>query len=122
MKNLTLFAILFTAFTLGLLHAQEEEIIYESGFEQFKVEVVIENLELPWGMVFLPENKVLITERNPGGILLIDLITKSKTRLEGVPEVYTDADAGMKEIKLHPNYQNNGWIYFSYSKGDNKFF
>lgn len=83
----------------------------------YVTEIVVPELDIPWGMEFLPDGSMLITEKTG---TLIHFKDGVKTIIEGFPEVYVRGQGGLMDIKLHPDYQNNGWIYFSYgsSEGD----
>lgn len=85
----------------------------------FTAELLVEGLEIPWGMVFLPDGGLLITEKSGELILFKD---GEKTAIENVPEVYLRGQGGLLDIELHPDYANNNWIYLSYSseEGDDK--
>jgi glucose/arabinose dehydrogenase len=87
-------------------------VIESSNFDGYKVEVVVEGLELPWGMVFLPDGSMLISEQKGE---LIHFKNDKKTLVQGVPEVFHKNQGGLLDIELHPSYAQNGWIYFSYS-------
>lgn len=85
----------------------------------FSTELVVGGIQNPWGMAFLPDNSILISEKS-GKLLLY----KSGKTLEvgGVPEVYNRGQGGLMDLELHPDYDKNGWIYISYSssEGDDK--
>ncbi len=74
-------------------------------------EVVVSDLDIPWGMVFLPDGSMLITEKTGE---LIHYKDGSKTNIEGLPEIYVRGQGGLMDLELHPDYKNNGWIYISY--------
>ncbi|AOW20304.1 PQQ-dependent sugar dehydrogenase [Urechidicola croceus] len=78
----------------------------------FKVETIVDGLEVPWGMAFLPDGSILITEQKGE---LIHFKNGIKTLVENVPEVYFEGQGGLLDIELDPNYTENGWIYISYS-------
>ena len=82
-------------------------------------EVVVSDLTNPWGFVFLPDNSLLITEKEGK---IIHFKNNTKTEIEGLPEIYVRGQGGLLDISIHPNYKNNGWIYFSYAspKGEGK--
>lgn len=82
-------------------------------------EVVVKDLTIPWGFVFLPDNSMLINEKDGRMIHFKD---GKKTLVDGVPEVYDRGQGGLLDLALHPNYKDNGWIYFTYasSEGDDK--
>lgn len=80
-------------------------------------EVIVSDLNIPWGFTFLPDGTMLITEKTGE---LIHFKAGKKTSISGLPDVYLRGQGGLMDIILHPNYKENGWIYFSYasSEGD----
>ena len=78
----------------------------------YKAETVVDGLDIAWGMEFLPDGSMLIGEQEGKMLLFKDGET---TQIKGVPEVVYDNQGGLLDLKLHPDYSNNGWIYFSFS-------
>ncbi len=76
----------------------------------YKMETVVDGLEIPWGMVFLADNSILITEKKGE---LIHFKNGEKTQIEGLPEIFVHGQGGLLDIELHPDFDENGWIYFS---------
>jgi len=109
MKKLS-FILLILSFFLAT--CQENTAVDPNKSFSFKVETVVDDLEIPWGMVFLPDGSMLITEQKGD---LIHFKNKLKTLVKNVPKVYHNNQGGLLDIELHPNYTQNGWIYFSYS-------
>jgi glucose/arabinose dehydrogenase len=85
----------------------------------FTAELLVDGLRIPWGMQFLPDGSMLITEKSGEIIRFKDGV---KTQITNVPEVYNRGQGGLMDIRLHPNYGNNGWLYLSYAseEGDTK--
>lgn len=81
----------------------------------YTTEVVVSDINIPWGIAFLPDNSMLITEKAGE---LIHFKNGTKTIITGVPEIYVRGQGGFMGIKLHPNYETNGWIYFSYASAE----
>jgi glucose/arabinose dehydrogenase len=81
----------------------------------YKTEVVVGGLNIPWGMVFLPDNSMLITEKEGK---LIHFKNGKKTFINGLPEIYNRGQGGLLDIELHPDYKNNGWLYFTYASSE----
>jgi len=102
------------SFTYFPLPDSEGEVI-ESEELNFYVQTVVTGLDVPWGMAFLPDGNVLITERN-GTLRLVRNGSLVEEAVNGVPEVRAQGQGGLLDIELHPNYDDNGWIYISYSK------
>ena len=89
--------------------------VHETEKLNFRVETVVEGLSVPWGMAFLPDGKVLITERN-GNLRVVENGELRSESVAGVPDVVAQGQGGLLDIALHPNYEENGWIYLSFSK------
>lgn len=85
----------------------------ESEDETFRLVRVLDGLEHPWAVAWLPDGRKLITER-PGGMLLID--GDHVTELSGLPDIQAQGQGGLLDVALHPGYEENGWIYFTYSE------
>lgn len=78
-------------------------------------ELIVSELINPWGFVFLPDNAMLINEKEGKMILFKD---GKKTNIEGVPEVYNRGQGGLLDLVLHPKYKENGWLYFTYASSE----
>ena len=87
---------------------------YESGGYRFKLETVVEGLEIPWSVAFLPSGGLLITERDTTDLHLYQ-DGKLHPRVEGIPDVWNKGQGGLMEVALHPDYEQNAWIYLAYS-------
>ena len=79
---------------------------------KYSTKIVVPNLKVPWGLAFISENELLITERSGELIYFKDSVKKI---IKGLPEIYVKGQGGLLDIELHPNYKENGWIYISYS-------
>ena len=75
-------------------------------------EVVVPDITNPWGMDFLPDGSILITEKSGK---LIHFKDGNQTEISGAPEVSNRGQGGLLDIMLHPDYEKNGWIYMTYS-------
>lgn len=96
------------------------QMVYPNASMSYKIETVVENLKVPWGMAFLPDGSMLITEQKGE---LIHFKNGKKTLVYDLPEIHFKGQGGLLDIALHPNYAKNGWIYLSYSThegGDEK--
>lgn len=81
----------------------------------YTVETLYEGFQNPWGMVWLPDGRQLITER-AGEILVFRNDKFTGEKITGLPQVLSKSQGGLLDIKLHPDYESNKWIYISYSK------
>lgn len=75
-------------------------------------ELVVSDLTIPWGFTFLPDNSMLITEKDG---TLIHFINGKKNNVTGLPKIKVQGQGGLMDIELHPDYKKNGWIYFTYA-------
>ncbi len=81
----------------------------------FRAVTLTEGLEYPWGLAFLPDGKMLVTER-PGRLRLIGADGRLDPRpIAGVPAVAAVGQGGLLDVALHPEFARNGWVYLSYA-------
>lgn len=95
---------------LGLINplaAQE----YRSEQHRLQLAQIAQGLEYPWGLAFLPDGRLLVTERT-GQLQLLS--GDSRTAISGLPEIESQGQGGLLDVALHPDYADNGWIYLSY--------
>ncbi len=88
--------------------------IYETEELIIKLDTVVSGMESPWGLTFLPNNEMLITEKS--GKLYKRSSDGSRTEITGIPEVKALGQGGLMDLGVHPDVENNGWIYIAYSK------
>ncbi|MEC3880975.1 PQQ-dependent sugar dehydrogenase [Parapedobacter sp. 10938] len=81
----------------------------------FYIDTLYAELDNPWGMAWLPDGKLLVTERK-GEILVFENDRFTGEQLAGLPEAYERGQGGLLDIQPHPNYATNGWIYATYAK------
>lgn len=86
----------------------------ESQEHRFEVVVLAEGLENPWGFAFLPDGRILVSER-PGRLRIAEDGKDLSAPIAGVPEVFARGQGGLLDIVLHPDYATNGWIYMSHA-------
>jgi glucose/arabinose dehydrogenase len=87
--------------------------------EPIRVTVVTKNLDHPWGMAFLPDGGMLVTER-PGRLRVVRNGVLDPTPIGGLPAIRAAVIGGLSDVILHPKFARNRLIYFSYSKPDAK--
>ena len=113
MKSTLMLLISVSAFSF-IACAQKDTTIKDPA-TIFDYEIVVDEMQIPWGMVFLPDGSMLITEKSGE---LIHFKDGQKQLITGVPEVYQQGQGGLLDIALHPNYGQNGWIYLTYSSSE----
>ncbi len=84
--------------------------------QDVKQVTVIEGLEHPWGMDWLPNGDILITER-PGRLRIVKNGKLEPEPIKGVPEVFAVGQGGLLDVSVHPNFEENGYIYLTYASG-----
>jgi aldose sugar dehydrogenase len=81
-----------------------------------RIEVLATGLDTPWGAAFLPDGRLLVTER-AGRIRILDKDGKLQPEaVKGTPAPWVRQDGGYFDIAVHPDYARNGWVYLSYSE------
>jgi glucose/arabinose dehydrogenase len=86
--------------------------------EKIHVTVVTKGLDHPWGMAFLPNGDMLVTER-PGRLRVVHKDGKlDPTPIAGLPKIRAAVIGGLLDVALHPQFARNGLVYFAYSKPD----
>jgi glucose/arabinose dehydrogenase len=89
--------------------------VHESQHHNFQVVTVAEGLQHPWGMTWLPNGDMLVTER-PGRLRLIQDGELVEEPISGVPTVRVGGQGGLLDIALHPDFDNNRYVYLSFAK------
>ena len=79
------------------------------------VVTVTKGLEHPWGLAFLPDGRMLVTER-PGRIRIVDSDGHLSKPIAGVPEVYARGEGGLLDVALDPAFATNRLIYFAFAE------
>jgi glucose/arabinose dehydrogenase len=100
-------------FTTAL--AQDRSAVINSEKHSFRVVTLLKGLENPWSVAFLPDGQMLVTER-AGRLRLVgqDLRLEPKP-IAGLPDVEARGQGGLFDVALHPEYVQNGWIYWAYN-------
>jgi glucose/arabinose dehydrogenase len=111
MNKITLLVLSFIVLSC---HAQPNpnDVTLQEEVVNYTFETVADGIPIPWGMAWLPDGSMLITEKSG---ILYHLKNGSKTEVKNVPEVYIRGQGGLLDIVLHPDYDKNGWIYITYA-------
>ena len=92
--------------------------VVKSERATFRVAQVTGNLQYPWGLAFLPDGRMLVTERS-GRLRVIGADGKLDPRpVEGVPKVVASGQGGLLDVAVHPRFAENGWVYLSFAGSD----
>jgi glucose/arabinose dehydrogenase len=83
---------------------------------RYRVVPVLAGLEHPWGMAWLPNGEMLITER-PGRVRRVRSGVLQTEPVAGVPQVLAAGQGGLLDISLHPRFPAKPWVYLTYAEG-----
>ena len=98
--------------TLAALPACAETQQLDAGGIAVNTETIADGLQHPWGMEFLPDGSVLVTER-PGRMRLVT-DGKVSEPVAGVPEVAARSQGGLLDVTIAPDFARTGTIFFTY--------
>ncbi|MEX2471393.1 MAG: PQQ-dependent sugar dehydrogenase [Gemmatimonadota bacterium] len=88
---------------------------HQGAAHDFRVVTVVDGLDTPWSMAFLPGGDMLVTER-PGRLRIVRDGRLLPSPVGGVPEVYARGQGGLLEVAAHPDFSSNRLVYLTYSK------
>jgi glucose/arabinose dehydrogenase len=89
--------------------------VFHSSAGDLAVTTVARGLVHPWGLAFLPDGRMLVTER-PGRMRIVAKDGKLSPALAGVPQVFASDQGGLHDVALDRNYAQNQTIYFCYAE------
>lgn len=83
-----------------------------------RVDVLQRELALPWGMDFLPDGRMLVTQK-PGSMVVLDAAgTRVLATISGLPAVYAQGMGGLHDVALDPRFAADPWVYWTYAEAD----
>jgi glucose/arabinose dehydrogenase len=103
-------ALLIGVVSLGPAAAQA----IQSSEHSFRVVRLVQGLDQPWGLAFLPDGRMLVTEKQGRLRIAHDRKLESKP-IAGVPQVTVHGQGGLMDVALHPRFAETGWVYLSYA-------
>jgi glucose/arabinose dehydrogenase len=86
----------------------------ESSAGPIQVETVARGLENPWGLAFLPDGRMLVTER-PGRLRIVSATGQLSQPLGGLPRIAARGQGGLLDVALDPNFGENRMVYLSFA-------
>lgn len=114
-QKISIILVLFTLIFLILpTSAVSESIEIQTEKQRLRVTVLHQGLDHPWGLAFLPEGKMLVTER-PGRLLLLSKDGSQPEPVSGLPEIAVHGQGGLLDVAIHPEFSKNQWVYLSYA-------
>jgi len=88
--------------------------VFKTEKHSFELEKVVDGEGILWSFDFMPNGNLIVTQRD--GKLWIVKKGKMTGPIKGIPEVWTHGQGGLLEVALHPDYEENKWIYLSYAE------
>jgi glucose/arabinose dehydrogenase len=114
MKPTRLFALLLML-VAGPVAAGERHDVVPAAAAPFTVEVIAAGLEYVWGIAFLPDGSMLVTEK-PGRMRRIRTDGSVSAPIAGLPRVAYENQGGLLDVAIHPDFTGNRWVYLTYSR------
>jgi glucose/arabinose dehydrogenase len=112
----------FLALSLSLALLAGPALAQSGGPQRFKtsageviVETVAGGLENPWGLAFLPDGRMLVTER-PGRLRVIGTDGRLSAPLPGLPQIQARGQGGLLDVAVDPRFSENRTLYFTFSE------
>lgn len=115
MKATFRYSLLILLITCVFSCSQRETFPLESDGNSLELEVVTDSISVPFGIAFLPNGKLLVTDRSKGTLILVDVDNGERITIGGLPPVFVSGDGGMLDIIVHPDFDRNHIIFYSYS-------
>jgi aldose sugar dehydrogenase len=103
--------------TAGALAWAAPRLMHRFYTHGLKVVTVVQGLDTPWAMAFLPDGRLLVTER-PGRMRLVTLDGHIAAPLAGLPPVWAQGEGGLMDVVLDPHFSDNRRVYWSYAEPD----
>ncbi|MEL6616089.1 MAG: PQQ-dependent sugar dehydrogenase, partial [Bacteroidota bacterium] len=94
--------------------SQADQVMADRGV--VTVSDVVGGLDHPWGMAFLPDGRLLVTERDAGTLRIVGTDGTLSDPVGGVPEVSTRGQGGLLDVALDPEFEDNGFVYLAYAR------
>ncbi len=115
MRHFRLAVPLLLTVSLGAGCSQAQD-TFTTQEHSVKATVVVQGLANPWALAFLPDGRMLVTER-AGRMRVIDGGKLLPASISGLPAAVEHGQGGLLDVVLHPKYAENGWIYWTYNAG-----
>ena len=110
-KNTSFLIALFFITQLGC--AQDNPPYIETPEQiDYSFEVVVDGIDIPWGMAFINFEEMLVTEKSG---ILYHVKNGKKTEITGLPPIYVRGQGGLLDVALHPNFSENNILYMTLS-------
>lgn len=97
-----------------ILEDKQSSSIYTSNNQKVRIDTIATGFDSPWGFAQIANNSYLITDRE--GVLYKVDDKQNKISIKNTPDVLAKGQGGLLDVATHPKYEENGWVYLSYSK------
>ena len=108
--------ILATLATCSFLKTPDTRKILLENPGQPRVEQIVDGIRVPWGIDFLPDGKMLVTDRPSGRLYMVDPESGSKSEVEGVPAVESAGQGGLLDVLVSEDFSETGELFLSYAE------
>ncbi|WP_255169260.1 PQQ-dependent sugar dehydrogenase [Natrononativus amylolyticus] len=92
----------------------------EDDLEGAALETVAEGFDSPWGITFLPDGDGILLTELEGRLTLLDRGGEDVRQVDGVPEVYAEGQGGLLDVALHPEFDEEPWVYLTYAAANDE--
>ena len=112
MKNTFLTIATLTASILSCSAQENLPKVQTPDKKNYSYKIIVDSLDIPWGMSFINENDLLVTEKSG---ILYRIRNGNKKRVKGLPPVYVRGQGGLLDIAVSPHYEETKEIFFTMS-------
>ena len=90
--------------------------VFDSELGRYRVDTVADGLSYPWAIEFMPDGRLLVTEKS-GSLRIVSPDGKVSAPVAGVPEVVARGQGGLLDVAVHPDFDRNRLVYLTYTEG-----
>ncbi len=118
MKKIVLYIAILGGLAIGGMVLMRTQASDKPDNQSFKITTIAQGLEYPWGMAFLPDGRFLVSERE-GRLRLVGDDGLDDEPITGLPDnMYIEGQGGLLDVVVHPDFEQNKLVYFSYAGSD----
>lgn len=110
--------ILPAIFSFPPLSLQAKEGVFKSEDYSLSMERLFTVKDVIWGFDFLPDQSIVFTERG-GKMKVFSFKGRQVIEVKGVPKVVVKGQGGLLDVRVHPEFAKNSWVYFTFSEATN---
>ncbi len=92
----------------------KESMAVQTQLHAYQLNTWVGDLKEPYSLAFLPGNRAIVTEKT-GAAFVVNTTTRAKTEITGLPPVETEGQGGLYDVVPHPQFAQNGWLYFAFA-------